>query len=389
MGKLFTSKKLFLIALIAGMFLGVILLSSTALILHKTSSTEFCISCHTMQQPFAEYQGSIHFENPEGIRAECQDCHIPGSPVEFVLTKAGALQDVWGEVYGSINTPEKFDAAKLKLAQSVWDTLTENNSETCRSCHNYSAMDVLAQSTEARKEHPGAISKNETCIDCHKGVAHILPDMSSIAATATSELSIAAAKTPDSATTLYAIQTQPFWLDSDISSRTEDGTLLPSTEIKVIQRQGDLIFGLLQGWIQDDLTEVIYAAQGKRIISALPGDTARKSEKMTTTVTDKLTGQKWRNVELRIWLPKKDLIGNEQKIWQYASGLMSNNCTGCHGAPSLNSFTANQWTGVIKGMSGRTSLTKEQIRVLSQYVQKHASDMTSSEKDTESANEKK
>ncbi|EFM0751969.1 cytochrome C [Salmonella enterica subsp. enterica serovar Bredeney] len=389
MGKFSTSMKLFLIALIAGILLGIILLSGTALILHKTSSTEFCVSCHTMQQPLAEYQGSVHFENPEGIRAECEDCHIPRSPVAFILTKAGALKDVWGEINGSVDTPEKFDAAKLQLAQSVWDTLKENNAETCRSCHNYSAMDVLAQSPEARKEHPVAISKNETCIDCHKGVAHILPDMSSLAETATTELSIAAAKTPDNVTTLYAIQTQPFWLNSDVSNGTEDGTLLPSTEIKVMKRQGDIIQGLLQGWVQDDITEVIYAAQGKRIISALPGETARKSEKTLTTVTDGSTGQKWRNVELRIWLPKNDLIGNEEKIWEYASGLMSNNCTGCHGAPSLNSFTANQWTGVIKGMSGRTALTKEQIRVLSQYVQKHASDMTSPEKDTESLNEEK
>ncbi|MGO3398588.1 MAG: NapC/NirT family cytochrome c, partial [Serratia proteamaculans] len=42
---------------------------------------------------------------------------------------------------------------------------------------------------------------------------------------------------------------------------------------------------------------------------------------------------------------------------------------------ALDRFNANQWIGVIKGMAPRTSLTQEQLRVLTQYVQKHASDM--------------
>ena len=46
----------------------------------------------------------------------------------------------------------------------------------------------------------------------------------------------------------------------------------------------------------------------------------------------------------------------------------------CHGLTALDHFNANQWIGVIKGMEPRTSLTPEQARMLTQYVQKHASD---------------
>ena len=45
------------------------------------------------------------------------------------------------------------------------------------------------------------------------------------------------------------------------------------------------------------------------------------------------------------------------------------------GCQLLGRFNANQWIGVVKGMAPRTSLTQEQLRVLTQYVQKHASDM--------------
>ena len=98
-----------------------------------------------MEQPLAEYQGSIHFQNTKGIRAECADCHVPHQPIDYLLTKVAALKDVYGEVTGKIDTPEKYEAHKLAMAQSVWDTLKKNDSATCRSCHSYDAMDVTAQ----------------------------------------------------------------------------------------------------------------------------------------------------------------------------------------------------------------------------------------------------
>ena len=63
--------------LLLGIIIGAALLAGTATVMHKTSDTAFCISCHTMEQPLAEYQGSIHFQNTKGIRAECADCHVP------------------------------------------------------------------------------------------------------------------------------------------------------------------------------------------------------------------------------------------------------------------------------------------------------------------------
>ena len=60
-----------------GILLGGALVLSSMWMMHKTSDTSFCLSCHTMQAPYEEYQGSAHFMNQKGIRAECRDCHIP------------------------------------------------------------------------------------------------------------------------------------------------------------------------------------------------------------------------------------------------------------------------------------------------------------------------
>ena len=62
--------------LLLGALLGVAALGVTVTVMHKTSPTEFCVSCHSMQTPLAEYQGSDHFQIVKGIRAECADCHM-------------------------------------------------------------------------------------------------------------------------------------------------------------------------------------------------------------------------------------------------------------------------------------------------------------------------
>jgi cytochrome c-type protein NapC len=37
-------------------------------------------------------------------------------------------------------------------------------------------MDMEEQGRSARKKHTKALAEGKTCIDCHKGVAHELPD---------------------------------------------------------------------------------------------------------------------------------------------------------------------------------------------------------------------
>ncbi|MEA7581093.1 NapC/NirT family cytochrome c, partial [Salmonella enterica subsp. enterica serovar Anatum] len=43
----------------------------------QLDTTEFCVSCHSMQPVYQEYKQSVHFQNASGVRAECHDCHIP------------------------------------------------------------------------------------------------------------------------------------------------------------------------------------------------------------------------------------------------------------------------------------------------------------------------
>jgi cytochrome c-type protein NapC len=137
---------------------------------------ELCVSCHSLQVPYAEYRESVHFKNASGVQATCADCHVPREFFPKLHAKIMALKDVYHELVGTIDTPEKFEAQRWAMANRVWDRMKATDSRTCRTCHDFSNMDLSAQSRSARSRHGAAEDRGQTCIDCHKGIVHHLPD---------------------------------------------------------------------------------------------------------------------------------------------------------------------------------------------------------------------
>jgi cytochrome c-type protein NapC len=144
-----------------------------------TNTETFCTGCHEMRDNvYAELKGTIHFTNRSGVRAICSDCHVPHDWTDKIARKMQASKEVWGKIFGTINTREKFEAMRLELAQHEWARLKANNSLECRNCHGFEYMDFTRQSPRAVDAHSTLLAKGEkTCIDCHKGIAHRLPDM--------------------------------------------------------------------------------------------------------------------------------------------------------------------------------------------------------------------
>jgi len=164
-------------------FLGVFILGFLAyagmnLFFKETNTLEFCTSCHTMQQNYTEYKESAHFKNHAGVRATCADCHVPSSkhPIAKIWTKIYAAKDVYHEIIGTIDTPEKFEAHRWEMANRVWDKMKKTDSRECRTCHSWNAMMFNEQDKSASKKHQRAKQEGKTCIDCHKGVVHEEPD---------------------------------------------------------------------------------------------------------------------------------------------------------------------------------------------------------------------
>lgn len=157
-------------------FLGAAALGSMNYVLHETSSTEFCYTCHSHESFIKpEYEASSHFINTAGVRAECSDCHLPHGWFELVWTKTVVSFDVIPELMGKIDTAEKYEAHRAEMAEAVWRQFKRNDSRFCRNCHEIAAMDLEAQGRSTARRHSTAAERGQTCIDCHYGIVHKEP----------------------------------------------------------------------------------------------------------------------------------------------------------------------------------------------------------------------
>jgi cytochrome c-type protein NapC len=147
--------------------------------MEATNTEAFCSSCH--EPIVAEIRETIHYSNRSGVRAICSDCHVPHEWTDKIIRKVQASKELVAYAMGTISTLEKFHARRGYLANREWQRMKANDSQECRNCHNFDFMDFSEQGRRSVVQHSTALaSGDKTCVDCHKGVAHRLPDMSGV-----------------------------------------------------------------------------------------------------------------------------------------------------------------------------------------------------------------
>lgn len=173
------------IILVVGFVGGIIFWGGFNTAMEVSNTETFCIGCHEMEENvYIEYKDTIHYSNRTGVRATCPDCHVPKDWVHKVARKIKASNELYHKAMGSVDTPEKFEAKRLKLARNVWRVMKDTDSRECRNCHDYESMDYVKQGRRAVQQHIKGFDGGETCIDCHKGIAHSLPAMYEVDPTA-------------------------------------------------------------------------------------------------------------------------------------------------------------------------------------------------------------
>ncbi|MBY8072000.1 NapC/NirT family cytochrome c [Vibrio fluvialis] len=356
-------KSAIVLLLVIGVVIGWLTLGGTHAILEKTSSTEFCVSCHTMETPYKEYQGSVHFTNAKGIRAECADCHIPTDTIDYLITKIRASKDIYHEfITKKISTDEKYEAHRAEMAETVWAQLKANDSVTCRSCHSEDAMETYDQTPEAQKMHQYGIENNQTCIDCHKGVAHILPEVK-MDSQALAHLVDEAKLTSATAKEVFTMQATPIG---------EFGTINPATKLAVMSDKDGKRTVSLTAYQMQGAEQVLYMGQGKRAVVAILTE-AGQNALTTGEYTEDDYGNKWRSVQLQGDI-ETPVLAKIDSLWSYAEQLDNVYCSTCHAKIPSEHFTVNAWPAVAKSMGDRTSISKEDLEILTKFFQYNAKD---------------
>ena len=142
-----------------------------------TNTSQFCSYCHLkMDTVVQEYQQSTHYNNRLGIRAECKDCHIPSHFLPALKVKVKGLKDTVYYLTETL-TPDDFESRRWDMFEQSLKTIREQDSSTCRNCHDTNSMSTSVQTRLAALKHTDERYSKKTCVDCHTGLAHKTPEL--------------------------------------------------------------------------------------------------------------------------------------------------------------------------------------------------------------------
>jgi nitrate/TMAO reductase-like tetraheme cytochrome c subunit len=139
-----------------------------------------CAYCHVPQ----EYQSQVRlaYSRPHPAakedgelpqQARCVECHLPTGLVStvFAYTHFASLTDLFGRFrHRNVERAGAWLPPRQAAAYRVRDGLAEDDSSTCRACHD---MDEIEPKRERGvNAHKEAVEEDKTCIACHYNETH-------------------------------------------------------------------------------------------------------------------------------------------------------------------------------------------------------------------------
>jgi cytochrome c-type protein NapC/trimethylamine-N-oxide reductase cytochrome c-type subunit TorC len=160
-----TVKALILIAI--GILIAFPLFSMSYYTMVRTSTPEFCGSCHEIKPAVRAWRESTHVNNAAGVVVDCMDCHLPAPQDTFDFFFAKTYHGV-KDVAIHFLTGEYDREKARKNAYAAFDN------DQCQKCHRN--LLNLPHSRGAMLAHRSVMyaraGYEKKCIDCHYDLVH-------------------------------------------------------------------------------------------------------------------------------------------------------------------------------------------------------------------------
>lgn len=353
---------------------GVIVWGGFNTFMEYTNRMEFCIGCHEMRDNvYAEYTETIHYTNRTGVRALCSDCHVPKEWVPKLIRKIRATNELYHWYVGTIDTKEKYEAHRLQMARNVWTEMKVNDSRECRNCHSYDAMHWEKQGSRAQKTMKAAREPDYACVECHKGIAHKLPDMAKHYAELTEKVQAAAAADPLTGSEVHVLAPKSAFMEKDTGS-DKAFDVEPLTPLQVLERDGDWLKVRLTAWDREGGTK-LFAKAGPAMQVAKLGFGGMDAATQEGEYLDTETELTWHRVTVEGWTRRDHLVSDKQVAWDYAEALYNDDCNLCHVKYEMTNWPAVDWVKKMNAMRRYTKLEPELQPIVLKFIQSGSKDM--------------
>ena len=173
---------------------------------------------------------------------------------------------------------------------------------------------------------------------------------------------------------VYTEDVKPLFMDA--TSNKSIGRLLPTNAVKIIEESGNRVKITIRGFKNPAVNDVVYYSDSERVIAAAFAKTAKIDYKMI----EKGENGKWDKVEVSVYADKGGFENELAPMFARADQLYKDNCGICHTAHATDHYKANQWPSLVKSMLSRTAIDKKDEWLITQYLQKHSSDVSAGTK---------
>ncbi len=167
----FELMKKFLIWFTPGLIVGVMLILIAGKALNKTSTNEYCVSCHIHPMADAAWKKSVHYDTQSGYRVACVECHLPPKGHGYLWAKGTTgLRDLWSKWTRDSISFNWEDRKRLEVARGY---VYENS---CIKCHENLFPAKLTKAGEDAHLYYTRQEKtpNLHCINCHLNSGHYI-----------------------------------------------------------------------------------------------------------------------------------------------------------------------------------------------------------------------
>lgn len=163
-------------SIVLGVFvLGIVLAMTLITVDTRTSSNDYCTSCHSHEEADRLWKQSPHYLNGSGTVTDCAACHLPPKDAGInryyrIKLKMGA-KDMWAKTF---KDKDQIDWA-AKRTQDYAPHIVYN--ESCLKCHQNLYPEGISDDGIAAHLHyeENAEKLQLNCVSCHLNAGHYIP----------------------------------------------------------------------------------------------------------------------------------------------------------------------------------------------------------------------
>lgn len=156
-----------LILITIGILVAFPIFSITYFTMVRTSTPQFCGSCHEIQPAVDKWKMSTHVNNSHGFVADCMDCHLPAPQDTFNFFYAKT-------VHGIKDIIVHFSWIEYDREKNRQAAYASFKNHQCQKCHRNILN--IPDKRGAMLAHRAVLyplpGYDKRCVDCHKNLVH-------------------------------------------------------------------------------------------------------------------------------------------------------------------------------------------------------------------------